>query len=239
MRGNLPSPDTPRVGAPSGFGRYGYLDGDDSTIMCHECGQLFSSLGAHLSSQHGLTAREYKVRHGLPLGKGLISPALHRSQSSKAKDRVGTDKWEKLEAKRDPTAASHSRDKIALTRRGVQAEKLAEHARTVIAGQSKPPIDKPCVVCLRQVANASFLTCSDTCRRISQYRELGGGQIAVKIIGMRDEGLTWAEIGGHFGVSGQAAGARVRAFMRHMEDVRQVMEIRPQAVVKPYEKPYL
>jgi len=45
-------------------------------VICLECGKEFKQLGnSHLAS-HGLTAREYKEKHGIPLGQALVTKDL-------------------------------------------------------------------------------------------------------------------------------------------------------------------
>ncbi|EGT5595531.1 hypothetical protein B7O34_13575 [Corynebacterium striatum] len=61
-----------KPGDKDGHGRYGYLDGDDERIICHECGGLYRALAPHLIKAHGMTAAEYKQAHGLPRGMGLV-----------------------------------------------------------------------------------------------------------------------------------------------------------------------
>lgn len=234
-RGTLPPPGAPQVGDPDGYGRYGYLDGGADYVVCHECGRELQSLISHVYTAHGLRARAYKIKHGLPLGRALDSPSVSAARSKTARARLNSKGWEKFTERRDPTAASHARTEESFQRRGVQAQEAAERARKNIAGQTKPPIDKPCVVCLRQVRTANHLTCCDECRRVAAYRERGGGELAVRIIGMRDDGMTWAEIGAQLGVTGQAAGARVRAYRRHMVNVRRVVAREPRVRLEPYE----
>ena len=65
--------DRPEVGSPSGHGRYGLMDHDDESIMCHECGEWVGSVGSHLR-RHEMTAREYRARHGIPAGVPLTPP---------------------------------------------------------------------------------------------------------------------------------------------------------------------
>lgn len=108
----------PRVGFPSGYGRYGILDVDGDRVMCHECGRWLRSVGAHIGRAHDLTAREYRIVHGLPLGTALVAPDVSAASSRHAIARVGTEAWKRLESRRDPTAASHARDEDALRKRG-------------------------------------------------------------------------------------------------------------------------
>ncbi len=60
------------VGAPDGHGRFGMLDEDDEGLLCHECGHRFQHLGLHVWKAHGLTAREYRMAHGLLRSRGLV-----------------------------------------------------------------------------------------------------------------------------------------------------------------------
>lgn len=108
----------PEVGSPSGHGRYGVLDTDGGRVLCHECGGWYRSVGSHVARSHGMAAREYKIRHGLPLSTALVAPDLSELHSRNAVGRVGGAGWVRLEAKRDPTAASHSRDEDSHRKRG-------------------------------------------------------------------------------------------------------------------------
>lgn len=47
-----------------------YYAGDE--IQCLLCGNGFSMLGQHLTHAHEISAREYKIRFGLPLSVGLL-----------------------------------------------------------------------------------------------------------------------------------------------------------------------
>lgn len=108
----------PAVGAPSGHGRYGILDTDEGRVLCHECGGWYRSVGSHVTRSHGITARDYKIRHGLPLGTALVSPDLSELHSRNATGRVGGAGWARLEARRDPAAAAAARDEESLRKRG-------------------------------------------------------------------------------------------------------------------------
>lgn len=50
------------------------LHEDGVGLKCHECGDHFGHLGRHVKIHFGMTAREYKKRHGLPLNTSLSSP---------------------------------------------------------------------------------------------------------------------------------------------------------------------
>ena len=101
------------MGSPDGCGRYGILDTDGERCLCHECGRWYRSLGAHVVAAHGQSARDYKRAHGLPLSRGLVAEEARRRMSERARSRVGTPGWERLEEARDPAAAARARDGIA------------------------------------------------------------------------------------------------------------------------------
>lgn len=63
---------------PSGFGELGALriDPAEDRVMCHECGEWFHSLQNHIKYRHGITAVDYKRRHGLIQRVGLIGERL-------------------------------------------------------------------------------------------------------------------------------------------------------------------
>lgn len=53
-------------------------------IRCHECGRWFKSLGHHIAKAHGLSAHEYRERHGIPPGESISAPALLASKQASA-----------------------------------------------------------------------------------------------------------------------------------------------------------
>lgn len=108
----------PRVGSPSGHGRYGILDTDGGRVLCHECGGWYRSVGSHVARTHDMTAREYKIRHGLPLRSQLMAPDIVDGHRKRGAERVGGEAWKRLEAKRDPTKAARARDDEAHRKRG-------------------------------------------------------------------------------------------------------------------------
>ena len=108
----------PAVGAPSGHGRYGLLDVDGDLVLCHECGGWYRSVGSHAARSHGMTARDYKITHGLPLRSPLMAPDLVDGHRKRGAERVGSEAWKRLEAKRDPTKAARARDEESHRKRG-------------------------------------------------------------------------------------------------------------------------
>jgi hypothetical protein len=70
--------------------RKAYLQENAATI-CQECGRSFRMLGRHLPVAHGMSARDYKLKYGLPLTCGLVCSetfdALSRSKQQLWKER--------------------------------------------------------------------------------------------------------------------------------------------------------
>lgn len=56
----------------STFGAIEY-DADSDEMRCHECGQWYGLLHAHIKNAHGMKAREYKLKHGLRISTALVS----------------------------------------------------------------------------------------------------------------------------------------------------------------------
>jgi hypothetical protein len=112
--------EQPERGTPDGHGLYGVLDDDGDTVLCHECGARKASLGQHVVSAHAMTARAYKLAHGLPLSRGLVSTVAREQLSESARSRVGTAGWRALEAARDPAAAAAARGPEAFAAVGRQ-----------------------------------------------------------------------------------------------------------------------
>lgn len=75
------------VGDVDGFGLYGIVTETPAGLQCHECPWTGSHLGLHAYRTHGLTARDYRVVHGLKLSKGLVSADLHQRMSEGTKAR--------------------------------------------------------------------------------------------------------------------------------------------------------
>lgn len=72
----LPNVGEPLLDEPDGFGYYGVLDCDETGMLCHECGQRFACLGNHAFRSHGLSALQYRNKHGLLLEEPLRMPPL-------------------------------------------------------------------------------------------------------------------------------------------------------------------
>lgn len=52
--------------------------------ICEICGQAFERVGAHVRQAHNISARDYKLKFGLDLGKGLCS----KKSSQKSREAV-------------------------------------------------------------------------------------------------------------------------------------------------------
>jgi len=74
-----------RVKAPflrSGRSIWGAIEIDEPNdqIKCHECGKWFDSVGNHIHI-HGMSARDYKRKHGLRMKTSLLNEALRLAQA--------------------------------------------------------------------------------------------------------------------------------------------------------------
>jgi predicted transcriptional regulator len=49
------------------------LEEQPGGLVCHECGRTFPSLGLHAYRGHGMTAAQYRERHGLQRTAGLAA----------------------------------------------------------------------------------------------------------------------------------------------------------------------
>ncbi|HAT6526199.1 TPA: MucR family transcriptional regulator [Corynebacterium striatum] len=228
-----------RVGDADGYGQYGIIDGDDKRILCHECGRTYKSLAAHVQMAHQMTAEDYRAAHGIPKRIPLISPEVSAAKSEKSKAQVGSAAWVRFEAKRDPTAASHARDKTAFQRRGADIEAQSERARQNIKGAKKKI--RPCVVCGRppmkiQMTNPA---CSGLCSRIHHYRASSNGAQAAKWWLLCSEGKSLSAIGRQYGCSHTNVRVTVLRWQEHMSDVREMLRRTPSAPLREWERDYL
>ena len=209
-----------QVGEPSGFGRFGIIDGDEHKLLCHECGEYFVSVAGHIYGAHGLRAREYKDRHGIPRGVALIAPEMAQRQSEGAKSRVGTEDWKKLEAARDPKAAAHARDADALRKRGRNRERSLKADMESIRGQRKRVHDGVCAVCgePRGAGRSAHMTCPrKACELILRYRNRNGadGEMLGRVDRLQAGGAGWKTAAEGTGMSRESARQRVLSLRRH------------------------
>jgi len=68
----------------SGKSVWGALEYDKEAekVRCHECGEWHRNLGYHLRI-HGLSPREYKVKHRLNISSRLLGPNAHKERAAK------------------------------------------------------------------------------------------------------------------------------------------------------------
>ena len=213
-------------GDRSGFGRYGYIDGDDEQVMCHECGKMCASVAAHANLAHGMSANEYRQAHGLPQRVALVAPKMSRRMSKSAKSRVGSEGWERMVAKRDPTAASRSRAPESFQRRGADVQAQIDHAKKYIKGVSKP-ITRRCRACGGLIhGRKGNHTCSPLCQRISTYEGKKRAPVE-KWASLHDAGESWSAIGRQYGVSHTAVRVAVKTYRRYLADREYLAEHGP------------
>lgn len=168
------------VGEPDGFGAYGLVDETPEGLLCHECGLRIKGLGVHVYQSHGMRAREYKERHGLPYGASLLPLATRELKSKKSRDRIGTREWQKLVAARNPQVARDARSPESFQLRGASGE--AHRINASANGRStRKGLVQACLVCGATwcplpPAGYKRRTCSDACWRdlLSRRRRARG-----------------------------------------------------------------
>lgn len=75
----------------SGHSVLGALEYDqaEDKVRCHECGDWFAHVGHHAAIAHGLSAREYKLRHGLGVKAALCGEGIRAASARAFKTKVG------------------------------------------------------------------------------------------------------------------------------------------------------
>lgn len=215
-----------KLGDRDGHGRYGQLDEDSDGLLCHECGGRYRSLGAHAYGSHGMTADEYRAAHGIPRRISLVTTAVRETLSQNAKSHIGSDGWNRMVEKRDPTAASHARTEESFRRRGEDKIASTETAKRNIKGVRKP-VTRRCVVCDSLIVGRKGLkTCSPLCQRISGYEGRKRAS-AEKWAEMHDAGESWSAIGRLYGVSHTAVREAVKTYRRYLSDREYLAEHGP------------
>lgn len=56
-------------------------------VVCLECGKDFKQLSKRHLGSHGLTAKDYKKKHGIPLGQALVAKSLSAQRSKVAREK--------------------------------------------------------------------------------------------------------------------------------------------------------
>lgn len=121
------------VGERDGYGLFGVLDDDAAAgLLCHECGSRFRHLGLHAWKGHGLSAAQYRDRHGLPRARGLLTEAVAETIRSNATGRYTRDG--PLALSRDPGRAAAAR--LELGSLLSPAAAAARDLRTAALGRS-------------------------------------------------------------------------------------------------------
>lgn len=72
-----------RIGDSDGYGRFGELTVDgDGRLLCHECGGTYLHLATHLKRSHNMTAKPYRIKHGLPLTIPLVAASVSKRMAA-------------------------------------------------------------------------------------------------------------------------------------------------------------
>lgn len=125
-----------RLGDLDGHGRYGIVDEGPDGCLCAECGWRGAHLGVHAYRAHGLTAAEYKQRHGLRRSRGLVASATRDAIRANAEAQYPS--RTKLHIMRNPAAATAARQRLALPVAAAAADerdrRMAELARSARLG---------------------------------------------------------------------------------------------------------
>jgi len=221
---------TPAKGDLSGYGRYGVMDRDEDSVLCHECGERFESVGAHLKSAHGMTAREYRDRHGIPRTTPLVCERISRTHAERARGQVGSAGWARLEAARDPAAASAARDEEAFARVSRSRRLDPDRARETGRGTALPHMVYECPVCqarwcpLPGTNGVGYkrITCGrEACRvgLLSRIADRGSRhpERDAEIVAMSEAGMDAARIGEVVGLTRVRVGQIIRRHRRIVE----------------------
>lgn len=160
---------------PSGFGVFGVVIRDEAAVLCYECGRWLGTLGKHLRRAHELTARDYRISHGIALGDPLSSLSLSRSLSAAANRKTPEQKrqaQEHLEVIRaEATQAARSAQRPA----GGVAKRAAGRSRQAALGATA----RACRICGSPCPTPNSRTCSTECKS-EAFRRAAGKRIAEK-----------------------------------------------------------
>jgi len=144
-----PADHAPAPGDRDGHGRWAQLDvsEDGESLLCHECGQWKRALGTHAWYRHGITAAQYRRRHGFSSGQSLASPASQGRFAAMPQAQEGSTGRRALETHRDP-------DRAAMTNEGRHRAQLsATRARTCARTRRGRPLTPDEVAALTAAAD--------------------------------------------------------------------------------------
>ena len=135
----------PHVGLPSGLGQFGVLERDEvaGMVRCHECGEWFRALGAHISKAHHLSGRTYRDAHGLAANEPLAAGDLGTAQAERMRARMGTTAGRAFEASRLATLKD-ARARASTFREGAR-HRMSQASRQMHAARTLAP--RLCRVC--------------------------------------------------------------------------------------------
>ncbi|MBF6173589.1 MucR family transcriptional regulator [Nocardia blacklockiae] len=147
-------------GDADGYGRFGILDDDGETVLCHECGARLKGLAAHVARRHGISVRDFKIRHGLPLGQPLLARATRGKQARGAQARTPAALRPPLDGTQLASASGAHPVYRSARRSRAGREQLAAGSRRTV---------HTCAFCGAQWVNRrtgiTRKTCSEPCRR--------------------------------------------------------------------------
>lgn len=143
-----------------------YLSGDE--IQCLECGRYFKALPVHIERTHGISAREYKLAHGIPIGLGLVgerTSALRSAHSAAFAEQHREELLAQLEAGRraphqKPARLAECTKRqfrgylLKALRRGTHVSQRTE-AVTIPCSQCGDPVDTVQSAAISEVLRAS------------------------------------------------------------------------------------
>jgi hypothetical protein len=73
---NVENYKEPMEKVKDGYGYYGAITttNDGKQIQCHICGYYYANVGSHIKAAHKVNPRDYKIKYGLRINDGLLSP---------------------------------------------------------------------------------------------------------------------------------------------------------------------
>lgn len=165
-----------QVGDPDGFGVFGVLDEDGDGLLCHDCGDRFTHLGLHAYKAHGVTAAEYRTRHGLGR-QGLVTSATREAITANAR-RTLPGRVAFLNA-RDPAKASaaHTTGQGMFSPAGLEALREAARKRR---GVTRAGIVITCAWCGAQFCPLTSPSRRRFCTRSCSAKHVRRSAVAYK-----------------------------------------------------------